>query len=148
MRSLKLTLYVIGAFQLVLGLAFLTAPAQVAAQLGLTPAAPAWANWLLAMMAARFLGYAYGMFWSARHPRQAEPWIDTMIVIQAIDWLATLAVLQSGDVTLRQVTTASFMPVLFIATLTWFHPRRLSATDLDDGEGHDLVAGTSGERSR
>ena len=148
MRPLKLTLYVIGAFQLILGLAFLTAPTVVADQLGFAPAAPGWAIWLLAMMAARFLGYAYGMFWSARHPLKAEPWIDTMIVIQAIDWTATLAYLHSGDVTLRQVTTASFMPVLFIAALVWFHPRRLPSTDLDRGADHDLVAGNRGGRSR
>jgi len=148
MRPLKLTLYVIGAFQLILGLAFLTAPTAVADQLGFTPAAPGWADWLLAMMAARFLGYAYGMFWCARHARRAEPWIDTMIVIQAIDWIATVAYLHSGDVTLRQVTTASFMPVVFIAALTWFHPRRLSATDLDQGVDRDLVATNQGGRSR
>ena len=148
MRPLKLTLYVIGAFQLILGSAFLTAPTAVADQLGFTPAAPAWANWLLAMMAARFLGYAYGMFWSARHTRRAEAWIDTMIVIQAIDWIATLAYLHGGDVTLRQVTTASFMPVIFIAALIWFHPRRLPATDLDHGADRDLVAGNRGGRSR
>lgn len=124
MRPLKLVLYVIGSFQLVLGLAFFAAPGPVAHQLGFAPAAPGWVNWLLAMMAARFLGYAYGMFWAARHPDGAGPWIDTMIVIQTIDWLATVAYLHSGDVTLRQVTTASFMPVLFIVALAWFHPRR------------------------
>jgi hypothetical protein len=141
MRPLKLTLAVIGAFQLVLGLAFLAAPDQVARQLGFEPAAPAWANWLLAMMAARFLGYAYGMFWSARHPRRAEAWIDSMIVIQAIDWLATLVYLRTGDVTLRQVTTASFMPVLFIGALAWFHPRRLAAGEVDQPDDRELVAG-------
>jgi len=140
MRPLKLTLSIIGAFQLVLGLAFLTAPARVAGQLGFAPAAPGWANWLLAMMAARFLGYAYGMFWSARHPGQAEAWIDTMIVIQAIDWIATLVYLHSGDVTLRQVTTASFMPVLFITALAWFHPRRLRRTDHDRGADRDFLS--------
>jgi hypothetical protein len=124
MRPLKITLYIIGFFQLILGIAFLAAPSAVAGQLGFEPAAPPWANWLLAMMAARFLGYAYGMVWAARHPEGARPWIETMIVIQTIDWLATLAYLHSGDVTLRQVTTASFVPVLFVTALIWFRPRR------------------------
>ena len=50
-----------------------------------------------------------------------------MIVIQVIDWIATIAYLVAGDVSLRQVTTAAFMPVLFVGALLWFHPRRLPA---------------------
>jgi len=148
MRPLKLTLYVIGFFQLVLGLAFLAAPGLVARQLGFAPAAPGWANWLLAMMAARFLGYAYGMFWAARHPDGASPWIHTMIVIQAIDWLATVAYLHSGDVTLRQVTTASFMPVVFIAALAWFHPRRSTRHPTQASGDGKLASSIRGGSSR
>jgi hypothetical protein len=148
MRPLKLTLYVIGSFQLILGLAFLAAPEPVARQLGFEPAAPAWANWLLAMMAARFLGYAYGLFWSARHPDGAGPWIDTMIAIQAIDWIATLTYLYRGEVTLRQVSTASFMPVVFIAALTWFHPRRSPTSDFAPTDERDLAASGPSGRSR
>jgi hypothetical protein len=125
-RPLKLALALIGTFQLALGLVFLAAPARTAGILGLRPAAPGWANWLFAMMAGRFLGYAYGMFAAARRPERATTWIDTMIVIQAIDWIATLAHLVVGDVSLRQVTTASFMPALFVGALVWFHPRRLA----------------------
>jgi len=148
MRPMKITLYVIGLFQLVLGIAFLAAPGPVAHQLGFGPAAPGWANWLLAMMAARFLGYAYGMFWAARHPEGAGPWIDTMIVIQAIDWLATLTYLHSGDVTMRQVTTASFMPVLFIAALLWFHPRRATTRPTGPSDGSDAVISGFDGRTR
>jgi hypothetical protein len=128
-RPLKLTLAVIGTFQLVLGLVFLVAPARACAALGLTPAAPGWVNWLFAMMAARFLGYAYGMFVAARQPERATAWIGTMIVIQTIDWVATIAHLVAGDVTLRQVTTASLMPALFVGALIWFDPRRRSTGD-------------------
>jgi hypothetical protein len=126
MRSLRVTLVIVGLFQLVLGALFLSAPGRAASLFGLHPAAPAWANWLLAMMAARFLGYAYGMFAAARAPRVHVGWIDTMIVIQAVDWAATLVYLTSGDLTLRQVSTAAFAPVLFIGALLWFHPRRLA----------------------
>jgi hypothetical protein len=124
MRALRVTLITIGVFQLLLGVLFLAAPRPTAELLGLTPAAPAWANWLFAMMAARFLGYAYGMFGAARDPLRHRAWIDTMIVIQAIDWAATLAYLAADDVQLRQVSTAAFMPGLFIAALLWFRPRR------------------------
>ena len=124
MRALRATLITVGVFQLVFGVVFLAAPRATASLLGLTPAAPAWVNWLLAMMAARFLGYAYGMFIAARDPQRHRAWIDTMIVIQAVDWTATLAYLITGDLTLRQVTTASFMPALFIAALLRYRPRR------------------------
>lgn len=124
MRALRVTLITVGSFQLVLGGLFLVAPRPTAHLLELTPAAPAWADWLLAMMAARFLGYAYGMFAAARDPQRHLAWIDTMIVIQAIDWTATLIYLAVGDLGLRQVTAASFMPALFIAALLRFRPRR------------------------
>jgi hypothetical protein len=127
MRALRICLVVIGVFQLVLGTLFLLVPGQAADLLGLHPAAPSWVNWLFAMMAARFLGYAYGMFTAARAPRVNVGWINTMIIIQAIDWAATIAYLTAGDVSLRQVTTAAFMPVVFIGALLWFHPRRLPA---------------------
>jgi hypothetical protein len=124
MRLLKSTLYVIGTVQAALGLMFLIAPGSAAHLLGFEPAAPGWVNWLFTMMAARFLGYAYGMFKAARSPDQAHSWIDTMIAIQAIDWIATIGYLAAGDVTLRQVSTASFLPAIFIVVLVWFRPRR------------------------
>lgn len=127
MRPLRITLVTVGVFQLVLGASFLVAPSGAAALLGLRPAAPGWANWLFAMMAVRFLGYAYGMLAAARDPLRHTAWIDVMIVIQAADWLATLGHLAAGDVGLRQVSTAAFMPVVFVAALLWFHPRRVRA---------------------
>lgn len=127
MRPLRITLITIGAFQLVLGLAFLAAPATTAHLLGLHPAAPAWATWLFAMMAARFLGYAAGMFAAARDPWRHRTWIDTMIAIQAVDWAATLGYLLAAELTLRQVGTAAFMPVIFIAALLRWRPRRGTA---------------------
>jgi hypothetical protein len=121
---LRLTLIVIGIVQLVLGVLFLAVPGTAAELFGLHPPAPVWATWLFAMMAARFLGYAYGMFVAARDPRTHVAWIDTMVIIQAIDWIATIAVLATGELTFRQVSTASFLPVLFIAGLLLWHPRR------------------------
>ena len=126
MRGLRITLTVIGVFQVLLGALFLAAPGFAAGLFGLTPPAPAWATWLFAMMAARFLGYGYGMFVAARDPRRHVAWIDTMIVIQAIDWIATIAWLATGELTFRQVSTASFAPILFIAGMLWWHPRRLA----------------------
>jgi hypothetical protein len=124
MRALRTTLYVIGVFQLVFGLLFLIDANGAAKLLNLGPSAPPWATWLLAMMGGRFLGYAYGMYVAARAPRIHVAWIDSMIAVQVIDWIATLKVLSTGQLDLQQVSTASFAPVLFIAALLWFHPRR------------------------
>jgi hypothetical protein len=122
MRLLRGTLIVIGVFQLVLGTVFLAAPAATAHLLHLRPLAAPWMNWLFAMMAVRFLGYAYGMFMAARDPVSHRAWITSMIAIQAVDWLATVGYLAAGDLTLRQVTAAAVAPVLFIAAL--WHTRR------------------------
>jgi hypothetical protein len=117
MRLLRGTLIVIGVFQLVLGTVFLAAPTATAHLLHLRPAAAPWVNWLFAMMAVRFLGYAYGMFTAARNPARHRAWITSMIAIQAVDWLATVGYVAAGDLTLRQVTAAAVAPVLFIAAL-------------------------------
>jgi hypothetical protein len=124
MRGLRVALWVIGVFQLVLGAGFLLAPVQMAQVFGLVPTAPGWANWLFAMMGVRFLGYGYGMFVAARSPRDRLPWIDTMIAIQAVDWVATMIALHRGFIHLPQVTPAAVAPVFFILALLWWHPRR------------------------
>jgi len=124
MRHLRTTLIVVGIFQFFFGALFLVAPAASASVLGLEPAAPAWANWLFAMMGARFLGYGVGMFSAARDPLGRVAWIDTMIAIQVVDWLATLGYLVAGTLTLAQVTTAAVAPPVFILALLAFHPRR------------------------
>ena len=76
------------------------------------------------MLAARFIGYATGMFVASRAPHRHLAWINTMIFIQLVDWIATLFYLSTGDLTFRQVSTASFLPVVFITPLLWWHPRR------------------------
>lgn len=124
MRPLRVTLAVIGVFQLVLGLLFVLAPFAADDLLRLDPAPPAWAEWLFVMMGARFLGFAYGMALAARDPERHIGWIDAMIAIQLIDWAGTLVYLANGGVTLAQVTTASVAPPVFVALLLWFHPRR------------------------
>ena len=126
MRGLRITLITIGIVQLFFGVVFLLAPSATASLLGLRPAAPAWANWLFAMMAGRFLGYAFAMFAAARKPEASRAWIGTMIVIQAIDWLATIGYLATGHLALQKVPTAAVLPVLFIAGLLWFRPRGAS----------------------
>lgn len=118
MRILKPTLVVIGVVQLVLGVVFLV-PGLFASTMGLEEA-PEWVNWLFAMLGARALGFAYGMFLASRNPRRHIAWIQAMIGIQAIDWIGTIAYLITGAVTITQVTTAAFLPLVFIAILGRF----------------------------
>jgi hypothetical protein len=121
---LRSSLAVIGVTQLLLGLAFLLVPASTEHLFALRPPAPAWAHWLLAMMAARFIGYAAGMAVAFRDPGRHVGWINTMILIQVVDWVATLAFLTSGALSMRQVGPAAVLPVLFVGALLWWHPGR------------------------
>ena len=123
-RRLRVSLYAIAVTQLVFGLVFLIPSPTVADLLGLRPPAPHWATWLLTMMAARFLGYAAGMAIAARAPHRHLAWINTMIVVQVIDWVATLTYLAAGVLSVRQVSTAAILPPLFVAALLWWHPAR------------------------
>lgn len=111
----KRILIIIGLVQLVLGIAFLV-PAGFQTMIGLEDA-PGWVNWILVMFGARALGFAYGMFRASRDPRGNREWIRAMIGIQAIDWIGTISYLVAGTVTLAQVTTAAFLPIVFIIVL-------------------------------
>lgn len=124
MTGLRFTLRFIGVVQLFFGVLFTFAPTLAGGLLGLAPDAPSWAAWLFVMMGARFLGYGVGMFLAARDPRRNVSWIDTMIAIQGIDWLATVGFLAAGAIPLANVTSALVLPVVFVAALLWWHPRR------------------------
>lgn len=117
------TCWFIAIVQFILGFGFLFAPGLMAQSLGLAPA-PEWTNWLFGMMAARFLGFGYGMTLAARDPQTSLPWIKAMIGVQVIDWLVTMFYLWNGAVSLMQVNTASFFPVIFIVILWAFSPLR------------------------
>ena len=130
---LKLTLYLIAAFQLGLGVLFLL-PGVFADLMGLEQAPP-WTAWLFAMFGARAIGFGYGMVLAARDPLANRSWIVAMVAVQGIDWLATLVYLATGAVTLAQVTTAAFVPLLFIVVLS----RHLLASPTRDVRADALV---------
>lgn len=110
------TIVVIAIVQIVLGLVFILSPATFPVLSGL-PSAPAWTDWMFAMLGARALGFAYGMLVSLRDIRRHASWLAAMIIVQAIDWIGTVLAVQAGKVTLFQVSTASFLPILFMAVL-------------------------------
>jgi hypothetical protein len=112
----KIVVGVIAAIQVVLGVLMIFAPAQFADFSGLSEA-PEWTAWLFAMFGARCLGYAVGLVAALRDPVANRLWLQTMIGIQAVDWIATLGYLAAGTVTIGQVKTAAIAPLFFIAVL-------------------------------
>ena len=110
------TIVLIAVIQIALGAIFIVSPGSFPALLGL-PAAPAWTDWLFAMLGARALGFAFRMLVALRDLQRHVSWLMAMVVVQAIDWIGTILAVHAGTVTLAQVSTASFLPILFIVVL-------------------------------
>jgi hypothetical protein len=124
MSPLAAVLRVIGVVQLFFGALFVLAPERAGEVLGLGGPPPGWVAWLLVMLGARFLGFALGMFLAARDPEGHVGWIDAMVLVQVLDWIGTVVFLARGDIPLPNVASAVLLPVLFVAALLWWHPRR------------------------
>lgn len=127
MKPLPVLLRTIGVVQLFFGALFVLAPVHAGALLGLGSPPPGWVPWLFVMLGARFLGFALGMFRAARAPEQHIGWIDAMVLVQVVDWVGTVAFLLAGDIPLPNVASALLLPVVFVAGLLWWHPRRAAA---------------------
>jgi hypothetical protein len=126
MRVLRATMITVGIIQILTGAIFLVSPARYAELLHLQPAGPAWVNRLLAMCGARFVGYGIGMFVAARAPWRNRVWIDTMIAIQVVDFIAIAGYLADGVASLRQFPVV-VLPLLWIALLGWGRTRAHAA---------------------
>lgn len=110
------TIVLIAVVQLALAIVFIIFPDRFAAMLGLEEAPP-WTSWIFAQYGARALGFSYGMWLVLRDARRHVAWIKAMIAVQVIDWIGTVLALAGGHVTLAQVATAPFLPVLFVIVL-------------------------------
>jgi hypothetical protein len=126
---IRATVILIAVVQAVLGVVFILSPATFPVLLGL-PSAPAWTDWMFAMLGARALGFAFGMLIALRDSRRHASWLAAMIMVQAIDWIATILAVYAGKVTLLQVSSASFLPVLFIAVLIYELKRQRTAASI------------------
>ena len=130
MRVMRAALITIGIIQILFGATLLVRPATLQTSLHLQPAAPAWVNYILAMSAARIIGYGIGMFVAARAPWRHRVWINTMIAIQAVDFIATAAYLANGVLPLGHVAAGLVLPWLWIAVLgraCWWGTHRTPA---------------------
>ena len=119
---LKFSLYFIGVVQIVLGLTFLLAPTMYPKMVNLEKA-PDWVSWILVFTSARMIGFGIGMFIAAQDPIKHKLWIQMMIGLQVVDWTGTVLYILLGAVTIVQVSTASFLPVIFIGLLLYSYPR-------------------------
>lgn len=121
-RVLKGTVLFVAVVQFILGAGYLFAPHAFHAAIGLE-GLPDWAAWPMAMNGARFILFGFGMLMVFRNPFANRSWIQAMILVQAIDWIATMYYVFKGVVTLTQVSSAAFLPVLFIVLLLTTYPR-------------------------
>ena len=48
--------------------------------------APAWTDWMFAMLGAPALGFAYGMLIAQRDVVRYASWLVAMIIVQALEW--------------------------------------------------------------
>ncbi|MBN4047636.1 hypothetical protein JYT71_01360, partial [Acidimicrobiaceae bacterium AH-315-P05] len=84
MRNLKILLKVVGAIQIVLGLAYLFAPATLLEAIGHTvPEDDIF--YPLGMLAARFLAFGIAFIYISSDPVKHRLWISMMIVVQLVD---------------------------------------------------------------
>lgn len=129
MKKLQGLLILIGIVQLVLGALFLLAPQMLMGWMGLTvPAADA--GYILGMLAARFIAYGLGMFWSARAPEQNLFWINNMILVQVIDLAAGVYYTAAGVVDISSTAFPMFNAALFIILLWLWRPKANVAPSL------------------
>lgn len=119
---LKVVLGIVGAIQVVFGLAYLFMPAQFNQALGFSPVLP-WTDYMARIAGARFLALAFGMYLAFRDPRKHITWIQAMIFVQAVDFFAALYATLSGAAAFGQMASAIILPFLWAVLLTVFYPR-------------------------
>jgi len=111
-------------FNLSWGVAFLFVSALFLETMGhFTP--PPDLNYMLGMLAARFLAYGIGMFFVTRAPEQNIFWINNMILIQVIDLAVGLYYTTTGTVSLAMSAFPMFNASAFIILLLMWRPRRV-----------------------
>jgi hypothetical protein len=119
MRVQRVALTLIAITQISYGALFVAAPNSVAGLLGLQAGAPGWVDWLLVTAGARFIGYGIGLFAAARSPERHRLWINTMIAIQAVDFIANVAYMANGALPFDRVAPTVWLPLVWMALLGW-----------------------------
>jgi hypothetical protein len=122
MRKLTILLRLVGGIQIVLGLAYLFAPALLLEAIGHS-VPPDDIFYPLAMLAARFIAYGVVFVYIARDPVQHSLWISAMILIQLIDLGAGVFYTATGTVALADSAFPMFNATWIAALLYLWRPR-------------------------
>ncbi len=119
MTRLKVLLYIVAASQLALGGLTLVAPGAFFSWMGLTPPPPD-NNYMLGMLAGRFLVFGMMFVWQAQKPEPSRFVIRAMVLIQAIDFLVGALYLGAGTITLATAAFPMFNAAVFGGLLLWW----------------------------
>jgi hypothetical protein len=121
MTRLKVLLWIVALSQIVLGVLTLFAPGPFFAWMGLT-APPEDNNYMLGMLAARFLAYGIGMGMLARAEKPDRFWILNMMLIQIVDFGVGLFYVATGTIGIAVAAFPMFNAALFIVLLWLWTP--------------------------
>jgi len=127
MTKLKAVLWIVAVSQLVLGVLTLLAPATFFGWMGLT-IPPENNQYMLGMLAARFIAYGLGMAWLARMRTPDRFWIRNMVLVQLIDFAVGAFYLANGTISVAVAAFPMFNAALF-ASLLWLWGGRKDAAD-------------------
>lgn len=121
MKKLTYLLKFIGTIQIVLGLAYLFAPALFLHSMGHSIPQPD-IYYPLGMLAARFIAYGVALFVIASAPAQNILWINIMILIQVIDLGVGIFYTAMGVLPLSLSAFPMFNAVWIILLLAMWRP--------------------------
>ncbi|MGJ8529035.1 hypothetical protein [Maritalea sp.] len=120
MTKQKILLWIIAISQFALGALTLVMPQQFFLLMGLS-APPIDNNYMLGMLAGRFIAYGAGMAMLARQEKPDHFWIRNMIFIQLIDFAAGAYYLTTGVISISVAAFPMFNAALFSILLwRWF----------------------------
>jgi hypothetical protein len=125
MKKMNYLLKLIGAIQIVLGLAYLFAPALFLQSMGHSlPQADIY--YPLGMLAARFIAYGIALLVISNAPVQHVLWVNFMILIQVIDLAVGIFYTAIGVLPLTLSAFSMFNAAWIILLLALWRPVKVS----------------------
>lgn len=126
MKKLNYLLKLIGTIQIILGLAYLFAPALFLHAIGHSIPQPD-IYYPLGMLAARFIAYGIALLVISNAPVQHVLWINFMILIQVIDLGVGITYTTTGILPLSLSAFPMFNAAWIILLLAMWRPRKEGA---------------------
>jgi hypothetical protein len=123
MKKLNYLLKIIGAIQIILGLAYLFTPALFLHSMGHSIPQPD-IYYPLGMLASRFIAYGIALLVISNAPAQNILWINFMILIQVIDLGVGIVYTATGVLPLSLSAFPMFNAAWIILLLAMWRPRK------------------------